>query len=151
MLRGRQRRSVTPGKNAKFHIAGALDIRTGRLHTTGSASKNVALFCQLLWLLAGRYRRASRVHLVLDNFAIHSARLTQKVLAELGGRIVLHFLPSYCPDHNRIERVWQDLHANVTRSSHCSTLPHLLDKVRRYVAAYRWRRLTGSAVFVRAA
>jgi transposase len=151
MLRGRQRRIVTPGKNKKFYIAGALDVRTGRLHTTGSASKNAGLFCQLLWLLATRYRRARRVHLVLDNYAIHSARRTQKVLAALGGRIALHFLPPYCPDHNRIERVWQDLHANVTRNHRCKTIRHLLEKVRRYVDAYRWRRVTGSRVFLHAA
>jgi hypothetical protein len=28
---------------------------------------------------------------------------------------VLHVLPPCCPDHNRIERPWQELHANVTR------------------------------------
>ena len=52
MLRGHQRRIVTPGKNKKFYLAGALDVRTGRLHTTGAAQKNAALFCKLLWLLA---------------------------------------------------------------------------------------------------
>lgn len=31
MLRGHQRRVVTPGKNQKFYLAGALDVRTGRL------------------------------------------------------------------------------------------------------------------------
>jgi hypothetical protein len=60
----------------------------------------------LLWLLASRYRRARRVHLVVDNYGIHKARLTRKTLAAFGGRIVLHFLPPYCPDANRIERVW---------------------------------------------
>jgi transposase len=30
MLRGHQRRIVTPGKNQKFYLAGALDVRTGR-------------------------------------------------------------------------------------------------------------------------
>lgn len=151
MLRGRQRRIVTPGKNKKFYLAGALDVRTGRLHTTGAASKSASLFCQLLWLLASRYPRARRIHLILDNFAIHSARRTQKVLADLGGRIVLHFLPPYCPDHNRIERVWQDLHANVTRNHRCKTMKQLLEKARRYVDAYRWRRVTGSRVFACAA
>jgi hypothetical protein len=32
MLRGHQRRLVTPGKNEKFYLAGALDVRSGRLH-----------------------------------------------------------------------------------------------------------------------
>lgn len=151
MLRGRQRRIVTPGKNEKFYVAGALDVRTGRLHTTGAARKNADLFCQLLWLLATRFRRARRVHLIVDNYGIHKARRTLKMLAELRDRIVLHFLPPYCPDANRIERVWQDLHANVTRNHRCKTMSKLLDNVRAYVDAYVWRRVTGSRVFSLAA
>ena len=38
MLPGQQRRIVTPGKNEKFYLAGALDVRTGKLHTTGAAA-----------------------------------------------------------------------------------------------------------------
>ncbi|MHB8533715.1 MAG: IS630 family transposase [Solirubrobacteraceae bacterium] len=140
MLRGHQRRIVTPGKNQKFYLAGALDVRTGRLHTTGADSKNAALFCKLLWLLAGRYRRARRIHLVVDNYGIHKAHLTRRTLADFGGRIVLHFLPPYCPDANRIERVWQDLHANVTRNHRRKTLNRLLDDARCYVDSYRWKR-----------
>ncbi len=34
MLRGEQRCIVTPGKNEKFYLAGALDVRTGVLHST---------------------------------------------------------------------------------------------------------------------
>lgn len=151
MLRGHQRRVVTPGKNQKFYIAGALDVRTGRLHTTGGERKNAALFCQLLWLLASRYRRARRVHLVVDNYGIHSARLTKSTLATLRGRVVLHFLPPYCPDANRIERVWQDLHANVTRNHRCKSMAQLLANCRRYLDGYRWRRATGARAMARAA
>lgn|SRR6187402_2706461 len=139
MLRGQQRRIVTPGKNKKFYLAGALDVRTGRLHTTGAEQKNAALFCELLRLLANHYRRARRIHVVLDNYGIHSAHLTRDTLDELGGRVVLHFLPPYCPDANRIERVWQDLHANVTRNHRCKTMGALLGNCRRYVENYRWR------------
>jgi transposase len=146
MLRGHQRRVVTPGKNRKFYLAGALDVRTGRLITTGADSKNAALFCQLLWLLASRYRRARRIHLIVDNYGIHSARLTRETLATLGGRIVLHFLPPYCPDANRIERVWQDLHANVTRNHRRKTLNRLLDAARCYLDAYRWKRALNNPV-----
>jgi len=151
MLRGHQRRIVTPGKNAKFYLAGALDVRTGRLHTTGAARKDASLFCQLLWLLASRYRNARRIHLVLDNYGIHKAHRTRQALALLRGRVVLHFLPPYCPDANRIERVWQDVHANVTRNHRCRTMTQLLDNVRDYVEAYRWRRTSGVRALLRSA
>lgn len=140
MLPGQQRHIVTPGKNEKFYLAGALDVRTGRLICTGLASKNAVLFCELLQLLSDTYRRARRVHVIVDNYGIHRARKTEAKLAALDGRVVLHFLPPYCPDANRIERVWQDLHANVTRNHRCSTMTALLDNVRNYVDAYRWHR-----------
>ena len=54
--------------------------------------------------------------LILDNAAIHSSNRTKKALEKFVGRIVLHFLPPYCPQSNRIERVWWDVHANVTRN-----------------------------------
>jgi transposase len=145
MLPGEQRRVVTPGKNEKFYIAGALDVRTGRLYTTGAPKKNAALFCDLLRLLASAHPRARRIHVVVDNYVIHSAASTRATLAELGGRIELHFLPPYCPDANRIERVWQDLHANVTRNHRCKTMKQLLANARRYLNAYIWRRVTGMA------
>lgn len=64
------------------------------------------------------------------------------------GRIVLHFLPPYCPDSNRIERVWQDFHANVTRNHRCKTLNRLLDNARHYLDAYCTRD-TGFVLLLR--
>ena len=151
MLPGEQRRVVTPGKNERFYLAGALDVTSGALHTTGAAKKNAALFCELLQLMARTYPHARTIHLVVDNYGIHSARSTKETLETLGGRIVLHFLPPYCPDANRIERVWQDLHANVTRNHRCKTMKHLLVNARRYVNAYQWRSVTGLAALRRAA
>ena len=107
------------------------------LHTTGAARKNAGLSATSLRLLAQTYGpRVRRIHLVVDNYGIHSAKETQRALAALGGRIVLHFLPPYCPDANRIERIWQDLHANVTRNHRCKTLNQLLANARRYLLAY---------------
>ncbi len=139
MLRGHQRRVLTPGKNEKFYIAGALDVLTGRVHAVGNFRKTSALFCDLLIALAKRYGAADRIHLVLDNYCIHKSRMTERVLRELGGKVVLHFLPPYCPDHNRIERVWLELHANVTRNHRCKTFNTLIGNCRVFIDAYRWR------------
>ena len=51
----------------------------------------------------------------------------------LAGKVKLHFLPPYCPDHNKIERVWKDLHANVTRNHRCRGINHLMREVRYYL------------------
>lgn len=77
--------------------------------------------------------KAGVIHVVLDNFKIHDSRAARAAVEELDGRVVPHFLPPYCPDHNRIERVWLDLHANVTRNHRCADMPDLMANVDNYL------------------
>lgn len=126
---GTQKRIVTPGKNKKAYIAGAIDTRTGTLVWVIGGSKNSDLFIEQVWDLSRRYRRYKKIHLVLDNYIIHSSKRTRKAIEALNGRVVLHFLPPYCQDHNPIERVWKEVHSNVTRNHRCKTLPELVGHV----------------------
>jgi transposase len=141
MLRGMQRRIVTPGKNEKRYVAGALNAKTGKLTWIIADRKRSDLFCQLLWRLAAEHRTARRIHIIVDNYIIHTSKITQRCVAQFGGRVVLHFLPPYCPDHNRIERVWLDLHSNVTRNHRCSTMASLLLHVAAFLRAYNRRHI----------
>jgi transposase len=68
------------------------------------------------------------------HYSLHGSRRTQLALAALGNKAGLHFLPPYCPDHNRIERVWRDLHDKVTRNHRCPTMDELMKEVRAYLA-----------------
>jgi transposase len=134
MLPGQQKQVPTPGKNEKRYLAGAQDVRTGELIFVEGDRKNSLLFILLLWELVQRYRQAKVIHVILDNYSIHS---TQQVKLSLdtpeGQRLRLHFLPPYCPDHNRIERTWQDLHANVTRNHKCADMKELMRNARTYL------------------
>ena len=143
---GFQRKVLTPGQNQKRYIAGALHANTGKLTWVAGDRKNSDLFCQLLWRLAAEHRDARRIHIILDNYIIHSSRLTQRCVAEFGGRIVLHFLPPYCPDANRIERVWLDLHANVTRNHRRSNMTALMTDVADFLRAYNRRQVLNPAL-----
>src|SRR5262249_36728337 len=73
-LPGQRRVVVTPGNNQKKYLAGALNYRTGQLTWVEGTSKASALFIKLLWRLAGEYRRARRIHLIVDNASIHSSK-----------------------------------------------------------------------------
>jgi transposase len=134
MLSGQQKEVLTPGKNVKRYLAGALNPHTGHLVWVEGDRKTGHLFLLLLRELLRRYRGARRIHIVLDNYKIHSAKYVQAALRQWGARITLHFLPPYCPDHNRIERLWKDLHDNVTRNHRCANIDDLLREVRHYLA-----------------
>lgn len=134
MLPGVQKTVLTPGQNHKRYIAGALNPDTGHIHYVESDRKRSALFVQLLNLLAFQvYPNAKRIHLIVDNYIIHTSKITQKAVEALNGRIVLHFLPPYCPDANRIERLWKELHDNVTRNHRCKTIDELMQDVREFI------------------
>jgi transposase len=134
MGRGQQKHVLTPGKNEKRYLAGALEVRTETIIWVEGARKTSYLFLDLLDQLRRLYPNARRLHLILDNYRIHSSTIVAAALSGyLAGKVKLHFLPPYCPDHNRIERVWQDLHANVTRNHRCRDMEHLMEEVRYYL------------------
>ena len=133
MVCGQQKEVVTPGQNVKRYIAGALDAVTGRLIWVAGDRKTSALFIQLLQKLSDYYGDQAVIHIILDNYRIHSSKITQQALAHFQGKIVLHFLPPYCPNENKIERLWQDLHANVTRNHRCENIEELMKNVRNWL------------------
>ena len=143
MARGQQKEVVTPGKNAKRYLAGALDARSGRLVWVEGERKTSALFIALLERLLASYRWAPVIHVILDNFRIHDSRIVAAALGGFGGRVRLHFLPPYCPQANKIERVWEDLHANVTRNHRCPNIQALVRDVHYYLTKRNLSNLTG--------
>jgi transposase len=130
---GVQKVVITPGKNVKRYLAGALNAETGRLWWVSGEHKTSDLFLDLLRHLLDRYPVATTLHLILDNYGIHTSKAVQAALAGWAGRIRLHFLPPYCPTENRIERVWLDLHATVTRNHQHATIDTLLEAVHAYL------------------
>jgi len=141
MGRGQQKEVKTPGQNAKRYLAGALDARTGQVHWVEGPRKTSALCLALLGRLLRTYAQAAVIHVILDNYRIHDSKVVQAALRAWGGRIRLHFLPPYCPQDNKIERVWQDLHANVTRNHTCPNMTALMREVRYYLRKRNRRTL----------
>ena len=90
----------TPGANTKRYLAGAYNQVTGHLVWVRGKRKASELFIELCEEIASRYRGWGTIHLVVDNYGIHSSKKTNEALEALGGKIVLHFLPSYSPEYN---------------------------------------------------
>jgi len=133
MNRGKQKEVMTPGQNIKRYVCGALNVQTGCIEFVAGERKNGQLFLATLQRLLEIYPGATTIHVVLDNFRIHSSKQVQAWMKQYGQRIRLHFLPPYCPDHNKIERKWRDLHAAVTRNHRCNTIEELMRDVERWL------------------
>ena len=98
------------------------------------------LFMRLVFQLGWDYLQARRIHLIVDNFGIHESQFSKLVLASCEGKVRVRFLPPYCPDDNRIERVWRDLHDNVTRNHRCRTMDELMKEALAFAKGLNKRR-----------
>jgi transposase len=139
MRRGQQAEVVTPGTNTKRYLAGSLNWRTGEvILSEPGRSRNADLFLAHLDELRRRFRRFRRIHVVCDNAIFHKPERAKKVreyMAQWGHRMVLHFLPTYDPQSNPMERVWWHLHEEITRNHRCRDIEELLDLVFQWLAA----------------
>jgi transposase len=143
MLHGTQKEVPTPGKNQKRYLYGALAVDGTDLVYTTSDRKNTDGFIAFLERLRATYPKAKRIHLVLDNYVIHKSKKALRYL-EKAAVFVLHFLPPYSPEHNRIERTWRDLHGNVTRNHRCASMTELMRRVRDWLRREAKRRRSRS-------
>ena len=65
----------------------------------------------------GRRRTKRLIHVFLDNARYHHALMVRQWLARDGAKIALHFVPTYSPHLNPIERLWGVMHRNVTHNT----------------------------------
>jgi transposase len=131
---GTQEEIMTPGKNEKHYLAGALHLATGKVLYCLGPRKNNGLFRDLLTLLDNAYPASgvTRIYVVVDNYCIHKAKAVQQWLAH-HPRFVLLWLPTYCPRANPIERAFGDVHDKCTRNHKRKRLRDLLQDVERHV------------------
>jgi transposase len=134
MLQGTQAEILTPGKNEKHSLAGALHLETGKVLYCLGPRKNNGLFRELLTLLDTTYPASSvtRIYVVADNYCMHKAKAVEQWIAS-HPRFALLWLPTYCPRANPIERVFDDVHDKCTRNHQRKRLRDLVQDVERHM------------------
>jgi putative transposase len=135
MPQGETVKLVTPGQNQKHYLAGALELKTGRIvHCLGDRKTNV-LFRALLDELERGYAKArfDKVYVVVDNYGIHKAKAVAQWLA-IHPRFELLFLPTYCPQANPIERAFGDVHDKCTRNHQRTRIEKLVGDVEQHLS-----------------
>ena len=112
-----------------LNIHGALDLETGQTMMVEALNVNAISTIRLLTLIQARYPHKRRVHVFVDNARYHHAHLVTAWLRRPDCRIKLHFLPSYCPHLNPIERLWGLMHRNITHNKCHQTLNHFASAI----------------------
>jgi putative transposase len=136
MPQGTQAEVMTPGKNEKHSLAGALPLATDKLLYGRGPRKNHGLFRDLLPLLDAPYpaRQISRLYVVADNYCMHKAKAGEQWVAS-HPRFEVLWLPTYCPRANPIARAFGDVHDKCTRNHKRTRLRDLGKDVEQHVQA----------------
>jgi transposase len=113
----------------RINIHGALNLATGQFTFMNNVTIDAQSTIQLFKNLEAAYPNKSKIHVFLDNARYHYSAAVKEWLVASGRRIVLHFLPAYCPHLNLIERLWHVLHNHVTRNKYHKTYNAFCDAI----------------------
>jgi transposase len=111
----------------RINIHGAIDLVTGQTRMIEVETVDAVSTIKLLRSIEALYPLLALIHVFLDNARYHHAKLVQEWLARPGCRIVLHFIPPYCPHLNPIERLWGLMHRNVRHNKCYATCAQFAD------------------------
>ena len=111
-LKGRTPVVKTSGKRQKINAISALSPKGGFWFKVYSGMLTAIVF--VTFLKDFLKRRKKPVMLVVDGLPVHKAKVVQKYVQSTKGKLELHFLPSYSPDLNPDEFVWNHLKQNGT-------------------------------------
>ena len=127
----------------RINIHGAIDLATGQTRMIEVVTVDAVSTIRLLESIAALYPMLALIHVFLDNARYHHAKLVQEWLARPGCRIKLHFILSYCPHLNPIERLW-GLMPETSRTTNAT--PHAPNSpMRRLVSCVKQCPGTGRA------
>ena len=127
-------KAADPRKRAKHDLAGALNLATGEIFHGHSARQTNALFRDLLACLDHAYPapRITRLYTVVDHYGMHKAKAVGQ-WSDHHPRIVLLWLPTYCPQTNPLQRAFGDVHDQCTRTHKRKRLRDVVSDVERHL------------------
>jgi transposase len=105
----------TSGRD-RLNIHGAIDLETGKTKMLEVLTVNAASTIALLTAIMIMFPLKRWIHVFLDNAKYHHAQMVQEWLARPDCRIKLHFIPTYCPHLDPIERLWGLMHKHITHN-----------------------------------
>ena len=113
--RGRRQQVMTPGKNRRATVYGALDLVTGAFFYLW-ARRRAAGFVAVLEMLYAAYPSAPVIAVLCDNDGIHHAVKVGRWLYD-HPRVRIFYGAAYSPHDNPVERIWAALKAEIANTA----------------------------------
>jgi transposase len=109
-LKGQTPEVVTSGQRQSLNVISAVNARGEFWAATYTGKLNAEAF--VAFLQNFMHGRSGRIFLVIDGHPAHTAKLVERYVEALAGRLELHRLPAYAPDLNPDEFVWAHMKKN---------------------------------------
>jgi transposase len=103
--RGKEKHLKSNGGRKRVNIHGAINIETLGTVIDFAKSVNKESSLRLFRKIEKQHPEAKVIHLFLDNASYYIAHWLKDMLK--GTKIILHYIPSYSPNLNLIERLWR--------------------------------------------
>jgi DDE superfamily endonuclease len=101
--------ALQPGTKQHRHLFGAYCWNDDQVRWKVAGWKNSQTFIEFLEYLLVEQYPSGRIVLVMDNVSYHKSAAVLAALSLFEPRVLVFWLPPYCPELNLIERYWKHL------------------------------------------
>lgn len=105
----------TTGARFSLNMLSAVSAQGGMRFMTHKGKVNSAVFCDFLNRLI--HNAKNKIFLILDGHPVHKSLKVKKFIESTGGRLRIYYLPSYSPELNPDEQVWNNVKGKIGRST----------------------------------
>ena len=106
---------MTTGARFSLNMLSAVSAQGGMRFMTHKGKVNSAVFCDFLNRLM--HNAKNKIFLILDGHPVHKSLKVKRFIESTGGRLRIYYLPSYSPELNPDEQVWNNVKGKIGRST----------------------------------
>ncbi len=137
----------TASGRQRYNVLGALNFITKKMESVCNDTYITSVqVVELLEKLSCSFM--APIHIILDNASYQKCKYVQENAENLG--ITLHYLPSYSPNLNLIERVWKLVKSKVLNSAYFDTFDKFCNNISSCVDGLHIRHAEEMATLVTA-
>lgn len=138
--RGETPKVMSTGARFGLNMISAITKKGAMRFMVVDKTVSAAIFCEFIDRLI--YKRRKRIYLVVDGHPVHRSVKVREHIASLDGKVVLIRFPSYSPETNPDELVWNAVKPKIGRSFIAG--PDALKS--KVIGALRWLQKSPSIV-----
>jgi transposase len=130
IARGVEKIILTSASRTRMNIVGAIELSSMKIIHEEYETVNAASIINLLEKIKLVYVDAPKVHIILDQSGYHRSDELAKYAEN--HNIELHFLPSYSPNLNPIERLWKVMNERARNNRFFKSAKEFREQIREF-------------------